>query len=211
MACESSGVVRRAMAALGHEAWSCDLLPSEDGSLFHITGDVLPLLEEDWDLLIAHPPCTYLCNSGAKHLYIGCRKENGPEPERWEKMRAGVEFYRRFRHARARRKAIENPVMHGHAMELLGFREPRQFVQPWWFGEPAFKATGFELENLPPLQATRRLTPPKPGTAEHKAWSRIHRASPGPNRWRERSKTFAGMAAAMAAQWAGPIERRAAA
>ena len=204
IACEESGVMRRAFAALGHDAWSCDLQPSRDGSNHHIRGDVRDHLHDGWDLLmVAHPPCIVLCNSGAKHLYLGGRKANGPNPQRWADLEQSAAFYRTLRDAdHIPRRAVENPVMHGHAIAATR-RGKVQFVQPWWFGEPYFKATGFELIGLPELVPTNRLTPPKPGTPEHKAWSKIHRASPGPNRSRDRSETFPGIAAACAAQWGG--------
>jgi hypothetical protein len=97
-------------------------------------------------------------------------------------------------------KAIENPVMHKHAIERLGRRD-RQIVQPWWFGDKAFKATGFELHGLAPLKPTNKLLPPLPGTEEHKKWSSVHREPPAPDRWKNRSRTFPGVAAAMAKQW----------
>lgn len=201
VACEFSGVVRRAFAARGHDAWSCDLLPAEDRSNRHIVGDARDLLGENWDLLIvAHPPCTVLCNSGVKHLYIGGRKENGRHEPRWRELEAAAGLYRSFRtEGDIRCRAIENPVMHGHAIERTG-RGKVQFVQPWWFGDPFFKATGFELINLPKLVPTRRLTPPQKGTDEHRKWSRVHRMPPGPNRARERSRTFPGIAEALAEQ-----------
>lgn len=153
--------------------------------------------------MVAHPPCTVMCNSGVKHLYIGGRAENGRNPDRWAELDRAAAFYRALRDAaHIPRRAIENPVMHGHAIKAIG-RGKTQFVQPWWFGEPFFKATGFELIGLPPLVPTNKLTPPKPGTDEHKRWSKIHRASPGPNRARDRSETFPGIAAAAASQWGG--------
>lgn len=202
IACERSGVLRRAFNARGHDAWSCDLAPADDGSNHHIRGNVFDHLDDGWDLLmVAHPPCTVLCNSGVKHLYVGGRKENGPNEQRWAELETAATFYRRLRDAhQIPHRAIENPVMHGHAIRLTG-RGKTQFVQPWWFGDPFFKATGFELINLPPLVATDRLTPPKAGTAEHKEWSAVHRAPPGPDRARKRSETFPGIAAAIAAQW----------
>lgn len=208
IACERSGVVRRAFEALGHDAWSCDLEPADDGSNRHIRGDVLDHLDDGWDLLaVMHPPCTVLCNSGAKHLYIGGRKENGREPGRWAELERAAAFYRALRDAaQIPRRAVENPVMHRHAIELTA-RGPVQFVQPWWFGDPFFKATGLELIGLPPLTPTRKLTPPAKGTAEHKAWSRVHRMPPGPDRARQRSETFPGLAAAMAAQWGGTLRQ----
>lgn len=196
--CESSGVVREAFRARGHDAWSCDLLPADDGSPHHIQGDVLAVVGPGWDLGIFHPPCTRLTNSGVRWLHVpppGRTRE-----EMWAELEEAAAFYRRVRDLPIPLKALENPVMHKYARERIGIGA-RQVVQPWWFGEPAFKATGFELIGLPPLVPTRRLTPPRPGTPEHRAWSRVHMASPGPNRWKERSRTFPGIAAAMADQW----------
>lgn len=197
IACEYSGRVRDAFIARGHDAMSCDKLPT-DAPGPHYQGDVLDILDENWDLMIAHPPCTRLTNAGVRWL-----KEPPPDKtlvEIWREFFDGVEFYKALRDAPIPKKAIENPVMHKHARELLGSIK-RQIVQPWHFGDPAFKATGFELIGLPPLKETNRLTPPKKGTDEHKKWSFIHRASPGPNRWKLRSTTFPGIAAAMADQW----------
>lgn len=203
VACEYSGVVRRAFLARGHDAWSCDLLPAEDGSNRHIRGDVRDHLNDGWDLLaVMHPPCTVLCNSGAKHLYIGGRKENGRDPARWAALEEACAFYRTLRDAPIPRKAVENPVMHGHAIKLTE-RGRTQFVHPYFFGEPFFKMTGFELVNLPDLVPTQMLVPPQPGTQEHKAWSACHRAPPGPDRWKSRSRTYQGIADAMADQWGG--------
>jgi len=203
VACERSGMVRRAFEAMGCDAWSCDTVAADDGSNRHITGDVLDHLDDGWDLLmVAHPPCTILCNSGAKHLYLGGRKANGPNPARWAELEHAAAFYRRLRDAvQIPRRAIENPVMHGHAIKLTR-RGPVQFVHPYFFGDPFFKDTGLELVDLPRLVPTNMLTPPLPGTSEHKAWSRCHREPPGPDRARRRSQTYQGIAAAMAAQWA---------
>lgn len=213
--CESSGVVREACRALGYNAWSCDVLPADDGSPYHIQCDVRRILRPSsdntyyrgpaWDLGIFHPPCTRLANSGVRWL-------DTPPPgktvaEMWAALDAGAAFYRELRDAPIPFKALENPIMHKHARARLG-HVARHVVQPWWFGEPFFKATGFEVINLPPLQATRRLAPPAPGTAEHKAWSMVHRAPPGPDRWKIRSRTFAGIAAAMADQWGGYVAAR---
>jgi hypothetical protein len=99
-------------------------------------------------------------------------------------------------------RVVENPVMHPHAKaRIQSYQPPAQTVQPWWFGNPAFKGTSFFLHGLPPLQATNRLTPPAKGTEEHKRWSAVHRASPGPNRWKMRSATYPGIASAAAQQW----------
>lgn len=202
IACERSGVVRRAFIAAGHDAWSCDIEPADDGSNRHIRGDVLDHLDDGWDLLaVMHPPCTILCNSGVRWLYRGGNRANGKDPARWAELEQAAAFYRALRDAtQIPRRAVENPVMHRYAMQLTA-RGETQFVQPWWFGDPFFKATGLELVNLPPLAPTDRLTPPRPGTPEHKAWSRVHREPPGPDRAKKRSETFPGLARAMAAQW----------
>lgn len=202
--CETSGVVRRAFMANGHDAWSVDLLPSEDGSNRHIIGDVRDFLGEGWDMLaVMHPPCTRLCNSGVRWLHAppaGRSRE-----EMWQELEDGAALFSACWNAPIERVCVENPVMHRHARErIAGWQKP-QTVQPWWFGDPVFKATGLYLRNLPPLIPTRRLTPPRSGTVEHKMWSQVHRAPPGPNRWRARSRTYEGVASAMAEQWAPPL------
>lgn len=204
--CETSGVVRRAFAALGHDVWSCDLLPADDGSNRHIRDDVRNVLNDGWDLLaVLHPPCTRLCNSGVRWLHEpppGKTRE-----EMWEELDEGAALFSACWNAPIERVCVENPVMHKYAKERIqNFRPASQTVQPWWFGDPAFKATGLYLRNLPKLRPTDKLTPPKSGTEEHKAWSAIHRAPPGPQRWKTRSKTFGGLAAAMAEQWGGLVE-----
>lgn len=199
--CETSGVVRRAFAALGHDVWSCDLLPSEDGSNRHIVGDVREHLADGWDLLaVLHPPCTRLCNSGVRWLKVP--PPNRTLEEMWRELAEGAALFSACWNAPIHRIAVENPVMHKHAKGLIkNYRPAAQTVQPHWFGDPAFKATGLYLKNLPPLVKTNPLTPPAKGTPEHKAWSAVHRASPGPDRWKFRSRTFDGIAAAMANQW----------
>lgn len=200
--CETSGVMRRAFAALGHDVWSVDLLPAEDCSDRHIVGDVREILGNGWDLAIMHPPCTRLCNSGVRWLHVpptGKTRE-----EMWADLDDAVALFTACWNAPIPRRAIENPVMHRHARDRMPADLPRpQIVQPWWFGEPFFKATGFYLAGLPPLVPTNRLTPPKPGAEAHKAWSAVHRASPGPDRWKFRSRTFQGIADACADQWGG--------
>jgi hypothetical protein len=197
VACEFSGVVRRAFRAMGHDAWSCDLLPAEDGDSHHIRGDARSFLtgmREPWDLLIAHPPCTYMANSGAKHLYLGMRKENGPNPERWESMREAADFFLTLWRAPIPRIAVENPIMLGHAQQLIGKR-PAQVIQPWQHGHGETKATCLWLKNLPLL---------KPSNIVEGREQRVFRMPPSADRWKERSRTFEGIAAAMAAQW-GPL------
>jgi len=198
--CEYSGRVRRAFRNLGHDAWSCDLIPSEDDSEFHIQGDVIMILKDSWDLGIFHPPCTRLANSGVRWLHTP--PSGKTLKEMWADLDKAAKFYRILRDAPIPQKAVENPIMHRYARERI-IPGARQVVQPWWFGEPEFKATGFELIGLPPLVPTNKLTPPASGTAEHKAWSKVHRMSPGPERWKNRSRTYAGIANAMAEQWGG--------
>lgn len=203
--CETSGVMRRAMSARGHDVWSVDVLPAEDGSNRHIVGDVRDHLHDGWDLLaVMHPPCTRLCNSGVRWLSVpppGRTKE-----EMWAELAEGAALFSDCWKAPIPRVAIENPVMHKHARALMPADLPKpQIVQPWWFGEPFFKATGFYLRGLRPLTPTRKLTPPRAADEpdRHKAWSAVHRAPPGPDRWRFRSRTFDGVAEACADQWAG--------
>lgn len=190
--CEFSGVVRRAFAARGHDAWSCDLLPSDDRSNKHLVGDVRDYLDRGWDLLmVAHPPCTRLCNSGVRWLTT-------PPPGRTvDDMRLelehGAALFSDLWNAPIDRIAIENPVMHRHAKALIaGYQPPSQTVQPWQFGHGETKATCFWLKNLPKL---------RPTLVVEGRTARVHRMSPGPNRWRERSRTYPGLAEAMAEQW----------
>lgn len=203
--CEESGVVRRAFAALGHDAWSCDLAPARDGSNRHIRGDVRDVMLMGWDLLaVFHPPCTRLCNSGVRWLHTPPpgRSLNDMQAE----LAEGAALFSAVWNAPIDRVAVENPVMHKHAKALIqNYAPPAQTVQPWWFGDAAFKATGLYLRGLPPLQPTTKLTPPRKADApaEHARWSQIHRASPGPNRAQMRSQTYPGIAAAMAMQWGG--------
>lgn len=184
--------------ARGHDVVSCDLLPSEDDSPYHYQGDIRDLLDQGWDLMIAHPPCTRLTNSGVRWLHVpppGKTKE-----QMWAELEEAAKFYLLLKNAPIPRKAIENPIMHKYARERVG-NGRRQVVQPYWFGDPFFKATGFELINLPDLKPTNMLIPPEPGTEDHKKWSAVHRASPGPDRWKERSRTYPGVAMAMALSW----------
>ena len=200
--CECSGIVRRAFAALGHDVWSCDLKPAEDGSNRHIVGDVRDLLDEGWDLLgVMHPPCTRLCNSGVRWL-------SAPPPGRTladmeAELVEGAALFTACWNAPIPRRAIEKPVMHKHAKALIrGYRPPAQSVQPWQFGtEPGGpddqkKRTCLWLDGLLPLRPTGTLD----GST---ARDDVHRASPGPDRAARRSRFFPGLAKAMAMQWGG--------
>lgn len=175
--CEFSGVVRRAFRDLGHDAWSCDLLPAEDGSPFHLQCDVRDVLADGWTLAIFHPPCTHLSVSGARWF-----KEKAKE------QAEALEFVRLLMAAPIERIAIENPV----SIISSRIRKPDQVIQPWQFGHGETKATCLWLKNLPKLEPTRIVE-----GREGKVW----KMPPGPNRWRERSRTYYGIAEAMAAQW----------
>ena len=213
IACETSGVMRRAFAVRGHDVWSCDLLPAEDRSNRHRVEDARDgILEEGWDLLaVMHPPCTRLCRSGRRWM-------SGPgkwtEPKKLPRGRTladlraefelGVELFTACWRAPIERVAIENPEMNDLAKDRMPADLPRpQMVQPFWFGEPAYKNTGFYLRGLPALEPTQMLQEPERGSDEWKAWSAIHRAPPGPDRWKIRSRTFEGVADAAADQWGG--------
>jgi hypothetical protein len=195
VACERSGVVRRAFRERGHEAWSCDLEPADDDSIFHFQGDaILVAYRWRWDLLIAHPECTYLANSGAKHLYAGMNAANGPNADRWAHMGAAAQFFLALWSAPIPMIAVENPIMLGHPRRLFGIPEPTQIIQPWQFGHGETKATCLWLKNLAPL---------KPTNVVEGREQRVFKMAPGPNRKRDRSRTFEGIANAMADQWAG--------
>jgi hypothetical protein len=248
VACEYSGRVREAFRALGHDAWSCDLLESEDGSPFHVQGDVMPILKDGWDLMVAHPPCTYLSASGMHWTTRGMR-----DPQLTEDSLA---FVRLLLDAPIERIALENPI--GAISSRI--HKPSQIVQPWWFGDDASKKTCLWLKGLPPLIPTTIIAPKgwrlvqsaadmleceecgEPFCPEHDAhyadcecigpseddatfrtidgflfatkaaepakpvWgnqtaSGQNKLSPSDDRWKERSRTYEGVAAAMAEQW----------
>ena len=191
VACEYSGTVRNAFAARGHDAWSCDLLPSEDSSNRHIIGDALALLGDGWDLLIAHPPCTRLCNSGVRWLSTPPPGKSADQMQR--ELQDGAALFSAFWTAPIKRIAVENPVMHKHAKALIGgYQEPAQSVQPWQFGHGECKRTCLWLKGLPALTPTDIVN----GREQ-----RVHRMPPGKDRWKERSRFYPGIAAAMADQW----------
>lgn len=195
IACEYSGIVREAFAARGHDAWSCDLLPTEipgnhfQDSIWHVLSNPLTMW---WDLIIAHPPCTYLCNSGVRWLHS--------EPGRWDKMKEGAYFFKALLNAHCDKIAVENPVIHKYAKEIIG-QEFTQSIQPWQFGHKEMKRTCLWLKGLPPLQPTNVVGPPPKDAKEKAKWAIVHRASPGPDRWKDRSRTLSGIAEAMASQW----------
>ena len=144
--------------------------------------------------VLAHPPCTFLANSGAKHLYLGCRRENGAAGDRWANLGHAAAFFIDMLRAPIPRIAVENPIMLGHVRRLFDIPAPSQTIQPWQFGHPETKATCLWLRSLPRLTST--------AVVEGRD-ARVHREPPGPDRWRNRSRTFEGIAAAMAEQWGG--------
>lgn len=191
IACEFSGIVRDAFAARGHYALSCDLLPTEKPGN-HYQGDIFDLLNRggvEWDLMIAHPPCTYLANSGVRWLYGG--RGTDIDPIRWAQMEEAARFFKRLLETGIPRIAVENPIMHGYAKEIIG-QHPAQIIQPWQFGHGETKATCLWLNNLPSLRPTRIV---------EGRLARVHREGRSPDRWKNRSRTFEGIADAMADQW----------
>jgi len=193
VACEYSGRVREAFRKLGHDAWSCDILPADDGSEYHIQDDVLKHLDEGWDLMIAHPPCTYLTNAGVTWLY---RQEG-----RWEKMREGAEFFKKLLDASIPMIAVENPIMHKYAVEIIGRRQD-QVIQPWMFGHMESKGTCLWLKGLPKLTPTNDVKTEMLKLPKN-VQQRMHYLPPSPDRWKLRSTTYQGIADAMADQWGG--------
>lgn len=177
IACEFSGTVRRAFRAKGHDAWSCDLLPSEDNSQFHILGDALEAARHGWDMMIAHPPCTHLAVSRARWF-----------KEKQKEQAEALQFVKDLMELPINMKCIENPV----SIISSHIRKPDQIIQPWMFGHGETKATCLWLSNLPKLVPTKIVDGREP---------KIHRMAPGPDRWKERSRTYQGIADAMAQQW----------
>ena len=197
IACEYSGTERDAFIAAGHDAISADLLPTESPGP-HYQGDVLDLAGERWDLVIAHPPCTYLANSGVRWLYTN--------PTRWQDMLEGADFFRRMFAFNTPMLAVENPVQHKWAKLAHGMGEPTQTVQPYEYGHPETKRTALWLRGLPPLTATDDVRAEMAALPKSVS-NRIHYASPGPDRWKARSTAYAGIAAAMADQWGTAIRQ----
>lgn len=187
VACEYSGRVREAFRRRGHEAYSCDLLPSEDSSEFHYTGDMFDLELSHFDLLIAHPPCTDLAVSGARHF--AAKQKDG-------RQQRALDFVRRILDAPVPRIALENPI----SIISSKIRKPDQIVHPWWFGHMEQKATCLWLKGLPLLTKTNNVYDAMMALPR-KERERVHFMSPGPDRWKERSRTYQGLADAMAAQW----------
>lgn len=202
--CEYSGRMRDAFRRLGHLAWSNDWKEEPEGEFpqHHLRGDVRRFLDRapdgaPWDMGIFHPDCTFLTNSGVRWLYGKNGGTASRDPERWRNMEAGAAFFRELLGSDIPFVGVENPVMHGYAKALVG-RGPDQIVQPWWFGDGFTKATGWWLKNLPLLVPTNIVKERKPA---------VWLASPGPERWKERSRTYPGHAAACALQWGNHVRQ----
>jgi len=186
VACEFSGRVRDALIAKGIDAVSCDLLPTERPGP-HIQGDIRDVSPWEFDLLVAHPPCTYLCNSGVRWLY---NPDGSKNKERWDEMVEAAEFFKYLLDVfPVKRKVIENPIPHKYALKIIG-RKYDQVIQPYEHGDGETKATCLWLKDFQPLQPTALVS----GRVH-----RVHRMPPGPERWKERSRTYPGIAAAIAA------------
>jgi site-specific DNA-cytosine methylase len=221
VACEFSATVRDAFRARGHDAWSCDLLPTEGDPRHHVIGDALEEIRagypggwdssprrqatweerrregkfRSWDLVIAHPPCTHLAVSGARHF---------PEKRADGRQQAALDFVRAILEADVERVALENPV----SIISSAIRKPDQIIQPWQFGHGETKATCLWLKGLPLLVPTHTEKPDLfASDAPKEREARVHRMPPGPDRWKERSRTFKGIAEAMADQW-GALDAR---
>lgn len=201
VACEYPGIVRDAFQAAGHDATSCDLRPTESIGA-HYQGDVLDIIDGDWDLLIAHPYCTFNTLAGIRwmyhpddtHLPAAERRRHPSYPDRMDDFLKGVEFFNKLKNCRIPKKCLENSQPHGLAMQHIG--RYTQIVQPWMFGSPYTKGAALWLEGLPPLVATHKKSD------YDKIIPSCHMMAPGPNREKERSRTNSAIAAAMVRAWA---------
>lgn len=211
VACECSGTVRNAFLDRGHDAWSCDIKPAEDRTNRHILGDATEILADGWDLLmVAHPPCTRLCNSGVRWYTRPPRDKT--LDQMWAELDEGAALFSAFWNAPIDRICVENPVMHKHAKaRIAGYEEFAQSVQPHDFGHREVKRTCFWLKGLNPLVPTTPWLKPPVDPIARRAWQRVHRTPPGADRQRERSRFFPGIAEAMAEQWGDEFARRLAA
>jgi len=181
IACEYSGRVRDAFRRHGHDAWSCDLLECEADPRWHYQAPVETLLANDWDLMIAHPPCTHLAVSGSRHFH---RKQ--------QEQAEALDFVRLLMAAPIERWCIENPV----SIISSAITPPQQIIQPWQFGHGETKTTCLWLKNLPPLKSSQVVEGRE---------AKVHKMPPGPNRWKDRSRTYQGIADAMGLQWGASV------
>ena len=188
IACEFSGTVREAFRRRGHDAWSCDLLPTEIPGQ-HVEGDVLSILDAGWDLMIAHPPCTHLAVSGARWWATKAAEQD-----------EAIKFFMDLANANIPKIAIENPI----SIMSSRWRKPDQIIQPWMFGHTEQKATCLWLEGLKPLAPTNNVKEEMMLLPKNQR-ERLHYLPPSPDRWKERSRTYLGIAEAMALQWGGDV------
>jgi len=195
VACEYSGAVRDAFIAAGHDAMSCDVLPTD---VFgpHYQGDVRDVLHDGWDIMIAHPPCTYLTNAGVTWLHR--------DADRWAKLDEGAAFFKVLLNAPISKICVENPIMHKYAKERIGGVKQSQTVQPWMFGHTEQKATCLWLKGLPLLTPTNNVKAQMMALPDRER-QRLHYLPPSADRWKLRSTTYAGLAAAMAEQWGDQV------
>lgn len=199
VACEESQAVTIELRKLGHEAYSCDIEPCSGGHPeWHLQQDVTTLISNSWDMIIAHPPCTYLTNTGV--CWLTGKKA---KPGRWENLKIGAEFFKKIMNSDCEKIAIENPIMHKYAIEIIG-RKHDQLVQPWMFGHTEKKATCFWLKGLPHLIETNNVKEEMQKLPKREQ-QRLHYLPPSKDRAKIRSKTYLGIAKAMADQWAGKI------
>jgi hypothetical protein len=186
IACEFSGVVREAFRKRGHDAWSCDIIESEDNSKYHIHGNVLNHLDESWDMMIAHPPCTYLCNSGVSWLH--------KDQSRWHELDKASQFFKTLLEYNIPKICVENPIPHKYGK----LPKYTQIIQPYQFGEDASKRTCLWLKNLPKLKPTNIIIKDRYANQTPSGQNKL---GPSADRWKERSRTYTGIAEAMADQW----------
>lgn len=194
LACEFSGISRDEFTLRGHDAWSCDILPTERPGN-HIQGDVLNILGDGWDLMIAHPPCTYLTNAGVKHLHDHVTTRTGVKTsvsgsKRWVALHEAAMFFKQLLDAPIPKICVENPIPHKYAKHIIG--DYSQLIQPWQFGHGETKATCLWLKNLPKLVPTDIVSGRE---------ARIHKMGPSADRGKLRSITYEGIAKAFASQW----------
>jgi len=206
--CEYSGVVRDAFIALGHDAWSCDFEETETPGN-HYRGDVKDIINDGWDLGIFHPPCTFLASSGVRwlshpddtHLPFNERRVHPQYPNRRIDMQESINFVKMLYDAPIPMVAIENPI----GLLSTRWRKPDQIIQPWQFGHQKMKSTCLWLKNLPVLTPTNIVGPPPTDKKERLKWQDVWMASPGPDRWKDRSRTYTGFGKAMAQQWGNTL------
>jgi hypothetical protein len=191
IACEYSGRVRDAFRLNGHDAWSCDLLPTDANPDYHYQCDVREIINDDWDLIIAHPDCTYITNSGVCHLH--------KDASRWRKLWGACEFFKLFLNNKCEQVCIENPIPHKYALGWIG-KKYDQIIHPWQFGHPESKSTCLWLKGLLKLKEENNVNAEMMLLPDNER-QRLHYLPPSKDRWKIRSTTFQGIANGMANQW----------